>query len=83
MNFRHKKPRPLTREEQAYRDDRLFVVATEDTHAPERYFGLLSNPRIHVQVSPTECGLSAPEHALVRWMPTPGNSNWGTMTSSG
>ncbi len=64
MNLCHKKPRPLTREEQTFRDDRLFVIATEDTYAPERYFRLLSNPRVHVQVLPTECGLSAPEHVL-------------------
>lgn len=67
MNLRCKKPRPLRREEATYRDDRLFIVATEDTHAPEAYFRLFQNPRIKVRVLPTQGGLSAPEHVLQRW----------------
>ncbi len=66
MNLRCKKPRPLTREEKTYRDDRLFVIATEDTHAPEQYFRLFRNPRIKVHVLPTERGLSAPAHVFQR-----------------
>ena len=66
MTPRCKKPRPLTREEKTYRDDRLFVVATEDMHAPERYFDLFQNPRIKVRVLPTQGGLSSPEHVLER-----------------
>ncbi len=66
MNLRHKKPRPLTREEKTYRDDRLFVIATEDTHAPDQYFRVFRNPRIKVRVLPTECGLSAPAHVFQR-----------------
>jgi hypothetical protein len=60
-----KKPRPLVREEMTYRDDRLFVIATEDTYAPKRYFeesSIFQNSRIKVRVLPTEDGLSAPEH---------------------
>ncbi len=66
MNLRCKKRRPLTREEKAYRDDRLFIVATEDTHAPRQYLDALRNPRIKVRVLPTESGLSAPGHVLQR-----------------
>lgn len=66
MTLRCKKPRPLTREQKTYRDDRLFVIATEDTHAPDQYFRTFRNPRIKVQVLPTEGGLSAPEHVLQR-----------------
>jgi hypothetical protein len=66
MNLRCKKPRPLTREDKTYRDDRLFVIATEDTYAPDQYFHVFRNPRIHVRVLPTEGGLSAPEHVLQR-----------------
>lgn len=56
----------MSREDQTFRDDRLFVIATEDTYAPKQYFRLLPNPRIHVEVRETEGGLSAPEHVLAR-----------------
>ena len=66
MNLRCKKPRPLKREDKTYRDDRLFVIATEDTYAPQQYFDSLCNPRIKVLVLPTEGGCSAPQHVLER-----------------
>jgi hypothetical protein len=66
MNLPSKKPRPLAREEKTYRDDRLFVIATEDTHGPDQYFRLFRNPRIKVRVLPTEGGFSAPQHVLQR-----------------
>ena len=66
MSLRCKKPRPLTREEKPYRDARLFVIATEDTYAPNQYFQLFRNTRIKVLVLPTEEGLSAPQHVLER-----------------
>lgn len=66
MNLRCKKSRPLIREEKTYRDARLFVIATEDTHAPAQYFRLFRNPRIQVRVLPTEGGLSAPGHVIQR-----------------
>jgi hypothetical protein len=66
MTLRSKKPRPLTREDKAYRDDRLFVIATEDTYAPEQYFDIFRDPRVHVRILPTEDGRSAPQHVLTR-----------------
>lgn len=66
MNLRRKKRRPLTREEKTYRDDRLFVIATEDTHAPEQYFAAFRSTRIKVRILPTEDGLSSPQHVLQR-----------------
>ena len=66
MNLRCKKPRPLKREDRTYRDDRLFIIATEDTYAPEQYFTIFHNPRVHVRVLPTEGGHSAPDHVLER-----------------
>ncbi len=66
MNLRSKRPRPLTREEGFPRDARLFAIATEDTHAPKRYFRIFRNPRIKVEVLETEGGLSSPEHVLQR-----------------
>jgi hypothetical protein len=66
MNLRHKKPRPLSREDGTLRDANLFVIATEDTHAPAAYFRIFGNPRIKVLVLPTEGGLSAPGHVIER-----------------
>lgn len=66
MTLRCRKPRPLTREERPIRDARLFVIATEDTYAPEQYFRLFRNPRIKVHVLPTEDGCSAPDSVLER-----------------
>ena len=66
MSLQCKKPRPLAREEKTYRDDRLFVIATEDTYAPDQYFGLFGKTRIHVEILRTEDGLSSPEAVLQR-----------------
>ncbi len=68
MTLRSRKPRPLTREEKTFRDDRLFVIATEDTHAPDQYFRVFGNSRIQVRILPTErgSGLSSPAHVLER-----------------
>ena len=66
MILRRKKPRQLSREERTYRDDRLFIIASEDTHVAAQYFALFRNSRIKVRVLPTKDGLSAPEHVLAR-----------------
>jgi hypothetical protein len=66
MTLRCRKSRPLTREEKPLRDARLFVIATEDKYAPKEYFRLFKNPRVKVQVLPTEDTRSSPEHVLQR-----------------
>ncbi len=66
MNPRSRKPRPLSREDKTYRDDRLFVIATEDTHASEKYFDIFRNPRIKLMFLPTRDCHSAPEHVFQR-----------------
>jgi hypothetical protein len=66
MTLCHKKSRPLSREDKTYRDDRLFIIATEDTHAPDQYFSIFINTRIHVKVLTTKNGLSSPEHVFHR-----------------
>ena len=50
------------------RDDRVFVVATDDTYAPAHYFEHLLLPRVKVFVLPTPAGsgLSAPVHVVDR-----------------
>ncbi len=61
-----RKPRPLIRETATFRDDRLFIVACEDTYAPKQYFDLVQIPRVQVHVVPTEGGRSSPSHVLER-----------------
>ena len=48
------------------RDANLLVIATEDTYLPARYFDLFRNPRVKVQVLPTEDCRSSPEHVMDR-----------------
>jgi hypothetical protein len=67
MRLRFNKPRPLNRQDGAYRDSRLFVIATEDTHAPKHYFEEnFRSPRIHVVTLTTKDGLSSPDHVIRR-----------------
>jgi hypothetical protein len=66
MALTHRNPRPLTRDAAGLRDDRLFIVACDDTYAPKQYFGFFQIPRVHVHVVATEDGTSAAEHVLER-----------------
>jgi len=68
MNLRCKKRRTLGREERDFRDDRLFIIATEDTYAARQYFSLFEQyrNRIKVTVLETTEGCSAPMHVLDR-----------------
>jgi hypothetical protein len=59
-------PRPLVRETATFRDDRLFIVACEDTYAPKQYFEFFEIPRVQIHVVPTEYGLSSPQRVLDR-----------------
>jgi hypothetical protein len=63
-----RRPVRIGRAEREYRDDRFFIVATEDTHAPKQYFSSLSLPRVKVLVleTPEGTGQSAPDHVLDR-----------------
>lgn len=60
------KARPLVRETATFRDDRLFIVACEDTYAPKQYFDLFEIPRVQIHVVPTQDGRSSPSHVLER-----------------
>jgi len=72
MSFSRRKQRPLDREIQTYRDDRVYLVACDDTYAPDQYFSELqkhftgSGARLQVRVVPTKDGTSAAEHVLNR-----------------
>jgi hypothetical protein len=61
-----RKPRPLARDADSLRDDRLFIVACDDTYAPKQYFDFFKTTRVKVHVVPTEDGTSAAEHVLER-----------------
>jgi hypothetical protein len=66
MTLTNLKKRPLTRDKDGLRDDRLFIIACDDTYAPKQYFGFFRIPRIQVHVVETTDGSSAAEHVLNR-----------------
>jgi len=53
MSLTQRKPRPLSRDTDSLRDDRLFIVACDDTYAPKQYFGFFRFPRVQIYVIPT------------------------------
>ena len=61
-----RKPRPLTRDSSSLRDDRLFIVACDDTYAPKCYFDWFRIIRVQVHVIPTVDGTSSAAHVLAR-----------------
>ncbi len=49
-------PRPLNRDADSLRDDRLFIVASDDSYAPKQYFNFfrLSRVQVHVVATPLD-----------------------------
>jgi hypothetical protein len=45
--------RPLNRDSDSLRDDRLFIVASDDSYAPKQYFDFFRLPRVQVHVVET------------------------------
>ena len=66
MSLLTRPPLSIGRAQRTLRDDRVFVVATDDTYAPEQYFKHLPLPRVKVIVLPTDSGLSSPGHVVER-----------------
>lgn len=70
MNKSRRKPRPLNRDKQSFRDDRIYIIACDDTYAPKQYFeayeGNFLGKRLQVHVIPTQDGTSSAEHVLNR-----------------
>lgn len=66
MSLIQRKARPLQRDAESWRDDRLFIVACDDTYAPEQYFGFFRLARVKIHVVPTVDGTSAAKHVLDR-----------------
>ncbi len=58
----------IGRQQRENRDDRFFVIASEDTDAPVQYFEYLQFPRVKVFVIPTPkgSGHSSPAHVVER-----------------
>jgi hypothetical protein len=65
MSLVNRKPRPLIRDSASLRDDRLFIVACDDTYAPKQYFDAFQITRVKIHVVPTEDGTAA-QHVLRR-----------------
>jgi hypothetical protein len=68
MSLLNRAPLSIGRAKRTLRDDRVFVVATDDTYAPEQYFAYLPLARVKVVVLPTpeNSGLSSPGHVVER-----------------
>ena len=66
MSLIQRKPRPLKRDRDGFRDDRLFIVACDDTYAPRQYFESFQWPRVKVHVVPADGGRCAAAHVLDR-----------------
>ena len=66
MSLIQRQPRPLSRDKDTLRDDRLFIVACDDTYAPKQYFNFFRLTRVQVHVVPTKDGRLAAQHVLDR-----------------
>jgi len=66
MTLNPRQPRPLVRDAESLRDDRLFIEACDDTFAPKQYFDFYRIPRIQIHVVQTRDGTSAAPHVLER-----------------
>jgi hypothetical protein len=58
--------RPLGRQNRRERDDRVFVIATDDTYAPRQYFEAFNLQRIKIHVVATHDGRCAAADVLTR-----------------
>jgi hypothetical protein len=66
MGITRRSSRPLTREQSDYRDDRLFIVACDDTYAPVQYFDSFKIERVKIHMMPTVDCDSHASHVLER-----------------
>ena len=69
MSLLHLKPRPIPSRDKnpdRLRDDRLFIIACDDTYAPDQYFKFFKLTRVHIHVVPTQDGTSVAAAVLAR-----------------
>lgn len=67
MPLTHRKPRALSRDKQICRDDKLIIIACDDTYAPKQYSGFVRFPRVHVHVIETTKRLMVPRRLRPCW----------------
>lgn len=63
------KPRPIPsrdKDPSRLRDDRLFIIACDDTYAPDQYFKFFNLTRVKIHVVPTTDGTSVAAAVLSR-----------------
>ncbi|MGK5086833.1 RloB family protein [Bdellovibrionota bacterium FG-2] len=66
MSLTSRQRRPLDRAKVAFRDARLFIIATEGELTEPGYFKMFRSTRIQIEVLPTQGGASAPKAVLGR-----------------
>jgi len=66
MSLVPRQPRPLIRGTGRLRDDRLFIVACDDTYAPKQYFDFFRLARVQIHVIASEGGEGHARHVLDR-----------------
>jgi hypothetical protein len=66
MSLTSRKIRPINRDIESFRDDRFFIIASDDTYAPKQYFDMFGLSRVKVLVIPTTDGTSSAPHVLNR-----------------
>jgi hypothetical protein len=70
MSLLNRQPRPIpTRDKDpaSLRDDRLFIIACDDTYAPAQYFSFFRLTRVKIHVIPTpQDGSSVAQYVLQR-----------------
>lgn len=66
MALLNRTPRPLTRDKTDFRDSRLFIIACDDTYAPQQYFDFFKLSRVKIHVIPTADGSSHAAQVLER-----------------
>lgn len=69
MSLLDRRPRPIISRDRSpdrLRDDRLFIIACDDTYAPVQYFNFFKLPRVQIHVVPTDDGSSVAGAVLER-----------------
>jgi len=69
MSLFDRKPRPIPsrdKDPDRLRDDRLFIIACDDTCAPNQYFRFFKFSRVRIHVIPTTDGTSVASSVLAR-----------------
>jgi hypothetical protein len=77
--IKNMRPRPLPRDKDGLRDDKLFIVACDDTYAPKQYFSFFNFSRLRVYVAETtdnNCHAQAVLDRLLRIKFEDGDERW-------